>query len=58
MRLARIRFSARKAVINALKCLHFCSKTRAKNYHPAGREFEIPAVEVIGIVARAGTYSA
>ena len=27
---------------NALKYLHFSSKTRAKDYHPAGREFETP----------------
>ena len=36
---------------NALKYLHFYSKTRAKNYHPAGRswpaglKFETPGLE-------------
>ena len=48
MRLGRIRFSARKALIkhsNALKYLDFYSKTRAKNNYPAGREFETPALD-------------
>ena len=54
VRLGRIRVPARKALAkhhNALKYLHFYSKTRAKNYHPvdrswpAGGEFETPALQ-------------
>ena len=48
MRLGRIRFFARKALIKTsqhLKYLHFYSKTWAKNHHPAGREFETPGVD-------------
>ena len=44
MRLGRIRFSARKDLINTSQCSqipsYFYSKTRANNYHPADREFE------------------
>ena len=53
MRLNRIGFSARKALMktsNALKYLHFYSKTWAKNDHPAGREFETPATEALECV--------
>ena len=48
MRLGRIRFSAIKAVINASQWSQyfpFYSKTRVKNYHHAGREFETSALE-------------
>ena len=29
----------------AIKYLHFHSKTRAKNYHPGGREVETPGLK-------------